>query len=318
MEQASRLRRLDIEHDNMRAALAWALQRQNGELAQRLGGALSHFWIHREHFDEGRRWLEQAMLLEAGVSPTIRASTLLGLGRIAYRQGDDTAEPTLEEALALFRATGDSAGMAQSLAALGMLLADKGDFARASALEEEALAIFEMLGDQEGVVRLFVSQGLDAYDQGDYNRATTLLEQARSQGESLGLWRSVAHALNNLALVAQEYRDFDRAVTLQAEALELWRGLGNMTGIADSFENLAMFTCARSEPERAVRLFAAADALRARIGVPGRPSDREYLKRFITAARTDLGEQTFAAAWAVGAAMSLDAAISHALGEDRE
>jgi hypothetical protein len=119
-------------------------------------------------------------------------------------------------------------------------------------------------------------------------------------------------------LVAQEYRDYDRAVTLQAEALDLWRGLGNMTGIADSFENLAMFTSARTESERAVRLFGAADALRARLGVPGRPSDREVLARFITAARTELGEQNFTAAWAAGAAMSLEEAIAHGLGEDRE
>ena len=109
-----------------------------------------------------------------------------------------------------------------------------------------------------------------------------------------------------------------RATTLQAEALDLWQGLGNEDGIADCLENFAMFTAAQHELERSTRLFGAAAALRARIGSRGRPSDLAYLDRFITAARTALGEAAFLDAWNEGETMPLDEAIAHALGAERE
>src|ERR687889_1684888 len=50
------LERLEAEHDNMRAALSWALERKDVELALRLGGALGWFWSVRGYHSEGRRW----------------------------------------------------------------------------------------------------------------------------------------------------------------------------------------------------------------------------------------------------------------------
>jgi predicted ATPase/transcriptional regulator with XRE-family HTH domain len=316
-DQKRWFRRLDIEHDNLRVALGWALERQRGDLAQRLGAALHRFWILRGHFDEGRRWLEQALLLESGVSPTTRASALVGMAHIAYQQGDYESEPALQEALALFQAAGDSDGVGSALAALSMTVADRGDFVGAFALEEEALAIFRSRGNQAGVTRLLVARGLDAYDQGDYERAAVVLEEALALGQSVGSWYSVGHALNNLALVAQAQLDFDRAVTLQAEALDLWRGLGNVAGMAHSLENIAMFTAGQQQFGRAARLFAAAEALRARIGAPGRPRDREHLDMIIRDTSAQLGPVAFADAWAAGMKMSREEAIALALGDDR-
>lgn len=313
-DQQRWFRRLDVEYDNLRVSLGWAIERQNGEPAQRLAAALCQFWIVRGHFEEGRRWLEQALPLAAGGPPVVRASALLGLARLAHQQGDYAAASALHEALALFRDAGDNGGAANTLAALGMLLADQGDLARAAALEEEALAIFRMLGDQAGVVRLLNRRGLDAYDQGDYERATTLLEEALSLGRSLGSWHSVGKALNNLALVAQECCDYEQAMTLQAEALDMWQNLGYMGGIASCLENFAVFIQAQNEPERAMRLYGAAHALRVRIGAPGRPNDRLSLERDIAQARTQLGDDAFDAAWSEGETLSLDEAIAVALG----
>ena len=51
----------------MRAALSWALERKEVEVALRLGGALCWFWSMRGYHSEGRRWLEEALAIEGRV-----------------------------------------------------------------------------------------------------------------------------------------------------------------------------------------------------------------------------------------------------------
>jgi tetratricopeptide (TPR) repeat protein len=310
------LRRLDVEHDNMRVALGWAIERQHGELAQRLGSALCHFWMVRGHFDEGRRWLEQALLPPTGVAPTIRAGALLAIARLAHDLGDYQVEFILEEALAHFRAAGDSVGEADALAALSRVLSVLGDHARASAFAEDALAIFRQRGDEVGVIRLLNRQGLDAYDLGNYDRAAALFDEIIALGWPLGAWHVVAWALNNRALVALEQQDFDRSMTWQAEALDLFRGLGEVDGVASCLENFAMIAAGQHQLARAARLFAAAETLRVRIGAPGRPRDREQISALVADVRAQLGSVAFDTAWAEGAAMHLDEATVDALGEE--
>jgi predicted ATPase len=82
-DQLQWLERLEAEHDNMRAALTWALERKEVEEALRLGGALWWFWWMRSHNSEGRLWLEAAPAIEGRVSPEVRAMALAGAGELA-------------------------------------------------------------------------------------------------------------------------------------------------------------------------------------------------------------------------------------------
>jgi predicted ATPase/class 3 adenylate cyclase len=82
-DQLEWLERLEAEHDNMRAALSWALGRKEAEVALRLGGALWWFWWMRGHNSEGRRLLEEALAIDGRVSPEVRAMALAGVGELA-------------------------------------------------------------------------------------------------------------------------------------------------------------------------------------------------------------------------------------------
>ena len=62
------LARLEIEHDNLRAALAWGLEAGDAELAQRTAAALTWFWIVRRHIGEAADWFDRVLAGEGGFS----------------------------------------------------------------------------------------------------------------------------------------------------------------------------------------------------------------------------------------------------------
>ena len=85
------LGRLEIEHDNLRAALRWTLEREEAELALRLGGALGEFWYLSGQVSEGRQWLEQALAQRDGTSEFAQAKALTWAGSMRWitRDQDD-------------------------------------------------------------------------------------------------------------------------------------------------------------------------------------------------------------------------------------
>ena len=226
------LRRLELEHDNMRAALTWSLE-QDPELALGLVGTLWRFWYARGHLSEGRRWLEAALALDVSQPTQIRAQALLGTGAIAQAQGDrDRAGTILAEGLTLFREHDDAAGMSTALNLLGLVARDDGEPLRAIGLHEEALALARAAGDSWRITFSLNLLGPALQRQDEHARAASLLEEglriARSRGDRWG----TAEALSNLGHVAQRRGDSDRASALYTESLALYRELGDRRGTA--------------------------------------------------------------------------------------
>ena len=86
------LDRLEAEHDNLLAALAWLADSGDVSGTVRLAGALGWFWYYHGHFQEGRVWLERALAMDAddaaGSAPaSARANVLVGLGVLLHTLG---------------------------------------------------------------------------------------------------------------------------------------------------------------------------------------------------------------------------------------
>ena len=186
-EQVAWVARLEREHDNLRAALTWAMEdgAERGVLGLRLAAALWRFWYLRGHLSEGRRWLE-GMLATGGACRRPGRGlgygarrALQGAGALAYAQGD-YAQATLwlEESLALCRARDDTRGSAAALNRLGLVAANQGQYARAIALYEESLALKREMGDTRGIALTLDNLGKVAHAQGDYGRATALYAES--------------------------------------------------------------------------------------------------------------------------------------------
>jgi predicted ATPase/class 3 adenylate cyclase len=123
------LDRLEAEHDNLRAALAWSLETPaagaepgDGErpaTGLRLVQALARFWYRRGYFAEGRHWLERAVELTAGDGGAPLAQAALWLGLLLQHQGEfGAALPLFERSRAICRDLGDRDREARALNSL--------------------------------------------------------------------------------------------------------------------------------------------------------------------------------------------------------
>jgi predicted ATPase len=147
-EQAEWIERLEVELDNLRGALSWALGQGRAELGLQMGADLWRFWIMRARYSEGRKWLEAALAAENEAPLLVRAKAALVAGYLAAGQGVYMrSQPHLEEALALYRGLDNAEGVAMTLSTLGRLAAYRGDLERAKELDKESFDRYRKLGD---------------------------------------------------------------------------------------------------------------------------------------------------------------------------
>jgi predicted ATPase/DNA-binding CsgD family transcriptional regulator len=308
------LARLEAEHDNIRAVLAWALQHGEAEIAQRLAGALSRFWWFRGHLSEGRDWAERALVMPQPTSAVVRAGALGAAGRMATALGDDEhAVETLGESLAHCRRLGDAHLIATALWRLGMAKEDQGEYDQAAALLEEALSLFQALDDRVLAAAVRHSLGVVYYEQNDFPQATALFAAALQEFRIHDQPWLMGYALASLGKIARAQGDLARASALYAECLKLrWERVGDKVGIAGSLRGLASIAALIGSYTRAARLYGAAEAVREAIGAP-LPRHHSISELAMTKARAGLGDAAFTTAWQEGRALTLADAVIEAL-----
>ena len=113
--------------------------------------------------------------------------------------------------------------------------------------------------------------------------------------------------------VARHHDLLERAVRARTGVVFETVGDAVYAAFARPTDAVAAAAHARGRDAAAVRLCAAAAALRGTAGERDPSSFRELTEQVITELREALGEERFAAAWAEGRALSLDAAVALAL-----
>jgi predicted ATPase/class 3 adenylate cyclase len=249
---------LEQEHENLRAALSWMLERSemNTDLAEQalqLCAALMNFWEVRGYFREGQAFLERALAVSKKVVATVRVEAIYGAGFLALVQGDGAqSEPLLEESLALFRKIGDKSGMAKSLRILGSLTGERNSYALARTFLEESLALYRELDDQNGVAYTREDLAQVLTSQGDYARARALLEENLLLYSAMGKTYRTAYPLYDLARVFFLSRnDLVKTRAMAEESLELFQEVGNKRLIAYVLSLLGEVFLQQGEPARA-------------------------------------------------------------------
>jgi predicted ATPase len=228
------------------------------------------------------------------------------LGYVLWEQGSySAARAQLEESLGLCRELGDLQGGARALHLLGFVALSQGDYGQAMAYLATGLALCQQIGYAPVVANsLSDLVGVVARYQGDYVRAALLLESSLARFRESGYKRGIAMTTYHLGFVARAGMDDARATALFVESLRLRQELGDRRGVAECLEAMAGLAVAQNQPERAARFCGAAAALREALRIPIRPIDQPEHERILAAARAQLDEAAFAAAWEAGRTMA--------------
>jgi predicted ATPase len=282
------------------------------------------------NYAAARIQFEHALVLASEFGETEWSGrTLERLGWLAREQGDSaTAWARMTESLAVFRELDDPFEIADTLNSLaGIAIVDE-DPARAEALLVEsrivgqrvALETTGLVGKLDATGRpIYLSPlawtlnhlGLAAQLRGDYDRAAQLHQESLTHFPHDSGGRREAYL--SLGVCALEMGQIAESARLMAQGLTLSKTVGAQNCIAWCLAGLGSVAALDEEPERAARLWGAAERLRQAIGCRAAPATRATYERAVAAARSQLGEEAFAVAWAEGRALPLEQVIAEAL-----
>jgi predicted ATPase/transcriptional regulator with XRE-family HTH domain len=255
------LDRIVLEHNNLRAALAWSQATEGAaDTGLRIAGALWWSWWARGYASEGRRWLE-GLLASSNERTVMRAKALYAAGALAYFAGDFVAaQARLGAARTIYAELDDRSGRAHTQIVLGALIAFSGEPAAGHALVAESAALFRQGGaaDWWGLGLALINMRVFTIFAGDYETARAQSEEALAVFRALGQPYGISLALNGLGDVARVQHDYVAAAAWYEESLALLRESSVMSELPALLHNLGYVALAQGLVQKAKALFAEA------------------------------------------------------------
>ena len=260
-EQAEWMRRLEIDLDNLRAAIALALTGDGDPInAVKFEVALMTFRIQRGYSTEARRNLQAALALPALREPTVaRAHALYVGGTLATVQGDQAEAATmLTECLEIRRGLGNPQEIGATLSTLSVLHLRRGETRQASDCELEALELFRRAGDRIGEAACMLTLGEIKEREEDMGGAKELFDQCLTLARSIKQQELEAECERNLGDLALVAQDLPSAQTRFARSLKICRDAEDKRNGANALWCLGRVDAARGEHDAAAAKFAEA------------------------------------------------------------
>ena len=324
--QRTWLDRLEVEHDNIRAALDWATAAPAPGVAAQLAFATWRFWQQRGYLNEARGRLDAMAAQGWDLEPVDRARFAEALGGIAYWQSDTAAaRHWYGVALETWRAIGDRAEIANALydRAYAEMIDVMAGRARPEAVQvarpmmEEALAIYEDLGDPGGIGNLVWALGSVEYFTADAAAAEGWYRRALELHRAAGDRTMEAWSLHMLSLSMAGQQQWSEAEATARHAMQHFYEAGDVSGVTLTLDDLAIVAEGQGDHVRGGRLWGAARHLQATTGTALADYVEQTKELFgVATPRDALPPDELARYAADGAAMGLDEVVAYALGLD--
>jgi predicted ATPase/class 3 adenylate cyclase len=266
-EQLAWLEQLEREHDNLRTALARALESGKSDQALELAGALSYYWILRGKITEGYKWFDEVLVLSereqskklaagsytpTSVEKAHRAKALQGAALVQFAAlGIKEAHASVDEGLRLWRDLGDTWWMAVALENEALLLTLAGDYQTALARLEEGVALARQIEDPWPLATCLIRFGDALKPRGEAAAARPYLEEGVALARSIGDKTLLSEGLRELGSLYYAEGNLTEAASLTAEALANGRAIGSIGQIFLALFQLVIIACLQSDSAKA-------------------------------------------------------------------
>jgi predicted ATPase/DNA-binding XRE family transcriptional regulator len=308
-------RQLELEEENLRAALHWLMENHETELALRVAGSIWRYWQRQGNLGEGRRWLEEGLAKGKDVPKDVRANALWGAIWLAYHQGDYVrANEESAEYLPLARELNDPLSVRNALTGLGVTAVAQGRYDEGVAYLRESLNICRTIGKNWHLGTSLLNLGRTIMHLGNNQEAVLLLEEALEVYRDLGNKAFVARTEGYLGYAALLRSDNQLAENYFRQSLREFSHLHETMGIAEGLEGLAAVFAVTDRADRTARLAAAAVIIRETMAAQALPLDQAMFQTYVQQGRNAIGPEAWAIAWDEGNRMSTEQAVALALG----
>ena len=310
------LERLDLEHNNLRAAIDWYRQ-EDPPAALRMAAAMSLFWSLHGHYTEGRQRLRQLLALVPEEN-TMRVRALNGAAWLAIDQGDyPDADRLLGESAELSRRLNDKIGEGMAAIFLSRCLLSSDRIAEAAPYPERGFALLIEARDRPGIALALFYRALNAQFTGNTATACELQERCAAMCEELGFASLRARSLQLLGIARVDLGHLTAARAALQEGLPASIGLGDRFVIPVGLTGFAGLAAKTGKHRMALRLAGAAEAYRDAYESAVPEPNRAYLDSWLAPSFRAAGT-TAARLLAEGRQMSLTAALEYALANEPE
>lgn len=301
----------ELEHDNIRSALRWAIDARAIEEALEAVGVLWRFWHLRGHLAEGERWASEALGLRSSEPSHGRTRALNARAGLVYWMGDYAgARSAYLEMLDGARASGDRLSEMEALYSLGFVHGIDRNFDAARTAFGESRDIARVLGDRLGEASGSMGIAFTDWLDGRFAEARDGLEETVPVLKNLGDRFTYLNAVGVLGRALQSVGDLPRARERALEQLDGAIELGDQTMTAMSLHDLASLAAQATQFERGLQLEGASGALVDRLGGGAPPALVGLERPDELAAAAGMSEADIRAAIAQGGTLPLEEAIA--------
>ncbi len=344
---------VELELDNYRAVLEWALTQGNDAvLGGAIAGALGGLWANAGLAVEGRYWLGLAVeRVNEAEQPRVAASLRLALcnfslGKRKYDEAEravrlyesvddsraaararrqlahalyqmggrlDEARETIVRALATLRECGDTWFTANCLNQQAAIESDRGDLRAARELYAQSLAAFRQLGDESGTAIVLGNIAELEFADGHPEQALRLADESLQIYLRRKNTTDICTAHSNIAAYRIAMGDFTEGRDAAREALRFGRQAQAELHIAIALQHLATLTTFRDDARRAAQLMGYVNAQYTELGMDREPTEQWGYDKLVAALRETMTEDEVARLAAEGATWPEDQAIAEAL-----
>ncbi len=260
--------RLELENDNLWAALAYALDVRDGAVAVRLG-TLGWYFALADRISEGRRFIDSTLSVTTDDAPVeLRIEQLADLCYLATEELDLSGALTAGEGAVSLAATAAppwQLGFAHLMLALAV--AQAGDVERAATTAQDAADAFEAAADGWGIALSSLIRAIGAAHAGEVSTVAVMAAAARRHSDAIGYDAFLVPALLLEAWAAERRQERASAVEAYGRALELAGRVGFGDHAAFALAGLGTNALARGDLSEAEELqrqaLAAAEAAEA-------------------------------------------------------